>query len=435
MENVLVIGGGLMGTSAAWKLAERGAKVTLIEKQEKKYSKSSSYGTARISRSLGPKKDVFSYVHNKTIKEVSRLVDYLNTDAAAQKHTMTDIYTTLPVTYHHHKDEHTKISKFRFKKQKNDYSRASQNSSFRKFGMTIPEHTFLVREKRPYSGNLNPTELINKLRFGIEKKGGKIKDEHQVVGLIKKDGVFEVDVLNIKTQKTQKIKSKKVVVAAGAYSTEILKNFAPYFNRILTPKKIALSFLKIKDERYQQLTEAEKRAVQNGFPFFSQIGKQYFALISDFKDNLSPIIKAGGHQKRRNIHNLDKIWDESPTKKEKKWIKKQFKKHLKMLEVHLSKKDIEEVNSYNCVYSVSKNETPIVSHIFNKYGALDSDIAFIGGMSGIGAKGCLCYGILAADLVLGKEKKPNKMYRKMTRTFGNPSVNLYSRRKRAGRLF
>jgi len=435
MENVLVIGGGLMGTSVAWKLAERGAKVTLIEKQEKNYSRGSSYGTARISRSLGPKKDVFSYVHNKTIKEVSKLIDFLNTDAASQKHIMTDVYTTLPVTYHYHKDDYPKINKYRFKKQKNDYSRASQNSSFRKFGMTIPDNTFLVREKRQYSGSLNPTELIKKLRSGIEKKGSKIKYGHQVIGLTKIDDLFEVAILNIKTQKTQKIKIKKLVVAAGAYSTEILKDFAPYFNKVLTPKKIALSFLKIKDERYQQLTEVEKNAIQNGFPFFSQLGKQYFALISNAKKNTSPIIKAGGHQKRRNIHNLNKIWDESPTKKEKKWIKKQFKKHLKMLEIHLSKKDIEEVDSYNCVYSVSRTEAPIISNIFNKYGSLDSDIAFIGGMSGIGAKGCLCYGVLAADLILGKEKKPNKMYRKMTRTFSNPSVNLYSRRKKAGRLF
>jgi len=169
-----------MGTAVAWKLADRGAQVTLIEKQEKNYSKGSSYGTERISRSLGPKKDVFSYVHNKTIKEISKLIDFLNTDDSTQEHRMNDVYTTLPITYLHHNDEYQKIRKFRFKKQKKDYRLASQNSSFRKFGMTIPNNTFLVREKRQYSGSLNPTELINKLSFGIEKKGSKIKYQHQV---------------------------------------------------------------------------------------------------------------------------------------------------------------------------------------------------------------------------------------------------------------
>jgi glycine/D-amino acid oxidase-like deaminating enzyme len=301
--------------------------------------------------------------------------------------------------------------------------------------MTIPEDTFVVREKRQYSGSLNPTALLDKLRAGIDKKGGAIKYEHQVVGLLKKEGVFEVEVLNLKTQKTQKLKANKVVVAAGAYTTEILKDFAPYFNRILTPKKIALSFLKIKDARYNELTEAEKAALQKGFPFFSQLGEQYFAMNSSSENGKSPVIKAGGHQKRRNIHNLDKIWNEAPTKKEKKWIRKQFKKHLKMLEIDLSKNDIEEVKSYNCVYSETRTQTPIVTAIFNQYGSLDRDIVVIGGMSGIGAKGCLCYGMLATDLILGQESKPNKMYRKMEKTFGNPSVNLYTKRKRSGRLF
>lgn len=424
MENILVIGGGLMGASAAWKLAERGAKVTMIEQQEKNYSIGSSYGTARISRSLGPKKDVYSYVHNITLKEVSKLVDFLNAEDPKQPHTMEDVYTTLPVTYLHPASDQSKISKFRFKNQKNDYSRASQRSSFRKFGMTIPKDSIVVREKRQYSGSLNPTALLDKLRAGIDKKGGTIKYQHQLVSLRKKDGVFEVEVLNLETKKVQQLKANKVVVAAGPYTSEVLKDFAPYFNRILTPKKIALSFLKIKDAPYQELSEAKKAAFQSGFPFFSQLGKQYFAMISSEENGKSPVIKAGGHQQRQNIHSLDKIWNEAPTKKDKKWIQKQFKKHLKMLEIHLTNNDIEEVISYNCVYTETQSQTPIVSAIFNKNGALDRDIAVIGGMSGIGAKGCLCYGMLATDLMLGQESKPNKMYRKMEKTFGNPSVNI-----------
>lgn len=424
MKDVLVIGGGLMGASAAWKLAERGAKVTMIEQQEKNYSIGSSYGTTRIARSLGPKKDVYSYVHNVTLKEVSKLVAFLNSEDPKQPHTMEDVYTTLPVTYLHPSSDRPKISKFRFKKQKNDYSKASQSSSFRKFGMTIPEDTFVVREKRQYSGSLNPTALQDKLRAGIEKKGGRIKYQHQVVGLLKKDDIFELEILDLKTKKVQHLKANKVVVAAGAYTSEILKDFAPYFNQILTPKKIALSFIKIKDTRYQELTEAEKATFQSGFPFFSQLGKQYFAMISSEENGKSPIIKAGGHQQRQNIQNLEKIWNEAPTEKDKKWIQKQYLKHLKMLEIHLTKNDLEEVISYNCVYTETQSQTPIVSAIFNKNGALDRDIAVIGGMSGIGAKGCLCYGMLATDLMLGQESKPNKMYRKMEKTFGNPSVNL-----------
>lgn len=436
MENILVIGGGLMGTAVTWKLADRGAKVTLLEQQGETYLNGSSYGTSRISRSLGPKKDVFSCVHNKTVKEVKKLIAFLNDTSPKATHKMEDIYTTTPVSYLYEKKDYAKIKKLRYKKQRNDFRMASQHSAFRKFGITIPDNTIIVREKRKYSGTLNPTELLKKLRTGIKKKGGTIKFENQVIGFVKNNDIFEVSVKNLKTKKTTIIKAKKVILAAGAYNIEILKDFAPYLNKLITPKKVAQSFFKIKDERYKALTASEKEALQNGLPFFSQIGKEFFALFTKPSEKgKSPIIKAGGHQKRRNIHDLEEIWNTTPQKKERKWIKKQFRKHLKMLEIHVTKKEIETVESYNCVYSETRTRQPIVSHIFDQHGSLDNSIALVGGMSGIGAKGCLGYAILASDLMLGKAGKVTKMYKKQLKTFGNPSVNLHTKRTRRGRLF
>ncbi len=435
MENILVIGGGLMGSSVAWKLADRGAKVTLFEQQGENYFKGSSFGTARISRSLGPKKDVFSHLHNKTVKEVAKLVDFLNEENTEQIHSMEDIYTNYPVTYLYHKKQRAAIDKLRFKKQKKFFNSASSHSAFRKFGMTLPDDTIVVRETKQYSGTLNPTELLQKLRTGIEKKNGTLKYGHQVVGLVKKDDFFEVSILNTNTNKIRKLKATKVIVAAGAYTVNILKAFAPYLNKIITPKRVPISFLKIADERYAQLTKIEKKTLYDSFPFFSRIGKEYFAMISKPAEDGSPIIKVGGHQIRRNIHDLERVWDEEPLKKELKWMKKQFRKHLKMLEIHLSKKEIETVTSYNCVYSETRKKTPIVTPIFNKHGILENGLYVVGGMSGIGAKGCLGYGVLASDLALGKENKPSKMYRKLIKTLANPAVNLHTKRIKPGRLF
>ncbi len=435
MENILVIGGGLMGTSATWKLVERGAKVTLIEKQAENYTNGSSYGTARISRSLGPKKDIFSYVHNKTVKEIIKLIAFLNTENPKQKHSIEEIYSTAPVSYLFSKNDYAEIDKFKFKKQKNDYRKASPNSAFRKFGMTIPENTLLVREMRQFSGTINPTELIKKLRLGIKQKGGQIKYNQEVISLEKKEDYFEVEILNTKTKKTRKLKAQKVVVAAGAYTVSILNQFAPYFNKVITPKKVVQSFLKITDTRFEQLTEEEQKAILNAQPFFSQIGKQYFSMIEKLEKDSSPIFKAGGHQMRRNIRNLDKVWTDAPRKKELKWIKKQFRKYFEMLEIYLTKKEIEVVESYNCVYTETRSKIPLVTNIFNKYGSLDTNIVVIGGMSGIGAKGCLAYGSIGADLLLGKKGKSKKMYRKAVKAFGNPSVNLYTKGVKRGRLF
>ena len=99
MENIIVIGGGLMGSSVAWKLSDYGEKILLIEQQGKKYRGGSSYGKARISRSLGEKKDIFSFVNNRTVEEVKKLIRFLNGIDKTKKHKIQDIYRTSPVSY------------------------------------------------------------------------------------------------------------------------------------------------------------------------------------------------------------------------------------------------------------------------------------------------------------------------------------------------
>lgn len=435
MENILVIGGGLMGTSVTWKLAEQGENVLMIEQQGKKYEHGSSFGAARISRSLGPKKDIFSFVHNQTIKEVTKLIDFLNKKGVGKKHKMEDVYSTSPVSYIYTRDQYDQIDKLRYKKQRYDYRRGSGDSAFRKFGVTLKPNEVMVREFRKYSGTINPKELISKLREGIKLKGGKVKFNCKVTRLVKTEDHFEVEIVNATSNKTQTIKAKKVVVAAGPYTVQVLKQFAPYFNRVITPKRVLLSYFKIADERFSQLTDLEKKSIINAQPVFSQIGKEYFSMIEKIEKNGAPLFKAGGHKIRRNIIEVDRVWDMTPPKKELKWIKKKFRKYFESLEIFLKKKEIVRVENRNCVYSVTRSEIPLVTQIFNKYGTLDPNIVVIGGMSGVGAKGCLGYGLLGANLITGQKGPSSKIYRKAVRAFGNPSVNLYTRRPRRGRLF
>jgi sarcosine oxidase len=50
MMRVVVVGGGVMGSSAAWHLSSRGARVTLLERFHPGHTEGSSHGTARIFR-------------------------------------------------------------------------------------------------------------------------------------------------------------------------------------------------------------------------------------------------------------------------------------------------------------------------------------------------------------------------------------------------
>jgi len=186
MENIIVIGGGLMGSSVAWKLVEQGAKVTLLEQQGQDFDHGSSFGAARISRSLGPKKDIFSFVHNRTVEEVEKLITFLNKEEQGKKHDIADIYSTSPVSYLYTKDQYDQIDKLKYKKQRRDYRKGSGDAAFRKFGITLKPNQVLVREFRKHSGTLNPDALIQKLRLAINLKGGKIQFHQKVTHLLKK---------------------------------------------------------------------------------------------------------------------------------------------------------------------------------------------------------------------------------------------------------
>jgi len=435
MENIIVIGGGLMGSSVAWELSNYGEKVLLLEQQNKKYSHNSSSGESRISRSLGPKKDIFSFVHNRTVEEVQKLIRFLNGLDKPKKHKIKEIYSTSPVSYFFNKELHQEeIKTLSYKGQKDKYKKASGDAAFRKFGVTIPDTDLLIREYKKYSGHLNPSVLIKKLRLGIEKKGNEIKYNRKVIKIVAKDGFYEMKVLNTKSGKTKKFRAKKIIVAAGAYIPSLLKTTAPQFKKIITPKRVLLSFFRIKKQRFLRLSKAEKKSILNAHPVFDQNDKMFFSMIEKTDKIGRPIFKVGGHQIRHNIIDLDKVWQEQPRKQEIKWAKKQFRKYLEMLEIYIDKKDIEYIGGNNCVYSITKTKIPFVTNILTKENTIDKNMVVVGGMSGVGAKGSLAYGMLAADLLLGIEES-SKIYQKVKKELGSPLSRLQTKKVKSKRLF
>lgn len=434
IENIIVIGGGLMGSSAAWELAKYGQKVLLLEQQSREYNNGSSYGDARISRSLGPKKDIFSFVQNTTVTEVKTLLRFLNGLSLNQPHQIKDIYTTSPVSYLFPQDEEAKVAQICHKKQKDKYRKASGDAAFRKFGVTIPDTQILVREYKKYSGTFNPHVLIQKLHLGIKQKGSTIKYARKVTSVVKENGRYKIKVKNVQTDKMMTLYARQVIVAVGPYTGQVLRKIAPYFNKLITPKRVPLAFFRIRKKRFTRLTKAEKKSIFDAHPIFDQNRKMFFAMVEERNKKESPLFKVGGHQIRRNIIDLDRIWRQPPLRKEIKWAKKQFRKYLEMLEIYIDKKDIECVKSYNCVYAMTKSETPFVTPILTPNQQIDTNLIVIGGMSGVGAKGCLAYGMMAADWLLGVNEN-SKIYKKTKRELSNPLLRLNTKKRTAYRLF
>jgi len=418
IEEIVVIGGGLMGSSTAWELSKYGQNVLLLEQQDSIYTFGSSFGEARISRSLGPKGDIFSFLQQTSVKETKDLIEYLNKGESKMLHSMEDIYRTSPVTYIYSKSQLNEIEELlNGQLDKHEYA-STKEEAVKKFGMKISDSTLVIREYKEYTGTLNPKVLIQKLHQGIRKSGNRINYNQKVTGLIKEDGIYRIEITDTKTRKNKTILSKKVVAAAGPYNGTLVKDVAPYFNDLISPKRLFLSFLKIKSDTYEALSSEQKNRLVSSYPVAYLNSEIFYSMIEKFDSDQRPLLKVGGHFLRTDITDLDKVWTMRLTKHEIQWSKENTADYLAKLDLPIKTSDLEFDHGYSCVYSLTESEIPYVSQSLTNGTDIDSSFVLIGGMSGVGAKGSLAYGLIAADLLMDN-KNESFMYLKAKTALGS----------------
>ena len=417
VENIIVIGGGLIGSSTAWELSKCGQEVLLIEQQDSVYTFGSSLGEARISRSLGPKNDMFSYLQQTSVRETQGLIDYLNKDTKVQTHQMEDIYTTSPVTYIYDKAQLKEVE-ILLDGQTDKYEYApNSKKAFEIFGMSIPNSSVVIREYKEYSGTLNPEVLISKLHQGIRKKGNRIRYNEKVTILKKGNGIYEIEITNSKTGETEKLFSKNVVAAAGPFNGNLVRDIAPYFELLIRPKRLFLAFFKIKRDTYESLTKEQQNRFHEFYPVAYMDSEIFYSMIEKYDDQGMPIIKVGGHFLRTDINDLNSVWQKELSLQEIKWSKENTINYLRSLSLPIAENDLEFYSGYSCVYSMTKTEIPYVTNVLHD-SVIDPNFVLAGGMSGIGAKGSLTYGLIAANLLLNK-KDTSAIYNKTMKALGS----------------
>jgi glycine/D-amino acid oxidase-like deaminating enzyme len=417
IKDIVVIGGGLMGSSTAWHLSNQGENVMLIEQQDSVYTFGSSFGEARIARSLGPENDIFSYLHNLSVSETERLIRILNEKEGADKHQMEDIYTTSPVTYIYYESWRNTVETL-IENQRDPFEyAASAEEASQEFGMSVPDSALVLREFKEHSGTMNPKELIKKLHTGIEYQGNEIRYNYKVIGLRKKDDLYEIELTNTKTQETQTILSKKVVSAAGPYTGKLLKDIAPEFDELITPKRVFLVFLKIDPATYQSLSSDQKQKIREFYPVADFTSDLMFSMVEKVDSDGVPIIKIGGHLIRKEIQNLDQVWQKELTEGEKSWGIRTTLNYLQQLNIPVRQDDLQFLDGYSCVYSLTKSEVPFVTNILDDEYQPDPNFIVLGGMSGVGAKGTMTYGLIGANL-LHEQGEKSVMYQKTKKALG-----------------
>ena len=406
VEDYVVIGGGLMGSATAWNLANRGKKVILLEKQGETYTEGSSLGKARIARSSNRGNDLWSYLHNLSVAEVKLLISYLNDLENGVVYEMDDIYTTSAVTYVGRMTIYDKLLASLIR-QRVEYKMATtQDEAALYFDMNLPDSVLIQREYNEYSGTINPEKLIEYTHAAIRSKKGEVRYSQKVTQLTKADdGTFVIGVETNAKKNDYVIHARNVVSAAGPYTGRLLKDVVPYFDTLIHPQRVFLAFLKITDDRYLQLSEEQKNKIFESYPVInSSTGTRkgsFFSMIEYLDEDAHPVIKIGGHFQRSNIDDLDQVWNKKLTKEELTWCIENTTRYFDMMKIPLDQKDIEVVDQYSCVYSLTDTEVPFVTHGMNQNGGKDNNLMILGGMSGVGGKGAMAYGKIAADMLLG----------------------------------
>jgi glycine/D-amino acid oxidase-like deaminating enzyme len=137
----------------------------------------------------------------------------------------------------------------------------------------------------------------------------------------------------------------------------------------------------------------------------------YYSMIEGYEGQV-PVIKVGAHFMRTPISNLDEVWGQPLSPGEIKWAKERTSAYLNSLGIPVDADGLEYAKGYSCVYSLTASEVPYVTPIPETPG-----LVVVAGLSGVGAKGALAYGKLAADLVRN-QKEDDPMYQKATSLMG-----------------
>jgi hypothetical protein len=350
IKDVIVIGGGLMGSSAGWHLANTGSAVLLLEKQDSIYTQGSSYGEARIARSNNRGNDIWSYLHNRSVKETQILVDYLNSTEEGNTYSLSDVYTTSPVTYVGRSRIYDQLYASLIR-QKVTYDMAINPEEGRsQYHVNLPDSVLIQREYNANSGTMNPKALIQLLHLAIQQKGSTVRYNARVnaIQYDEEKNLYEIEIVDQITGKIEPLLARKVVSAAGPYTGQLLSKMAPYFEELIQPQRVFLAFLKIKDEVYSKLSVQDRDKLQSFYPVInSSKGTRdgsFFSMIEYFDENNQPVIKIGGHFQRSAIENLDEVWKKELATREIQWSLNSTSDYMDLLDLDIKIEDLELVD-------------------------------------------------------------------------------------------
>ncbi|KAM7263219.1 hypothetical protein ACFE04_000902 [Oxalis oulophora] len=371
--DVIVIGGGVIGSSTAYQLAKRGSKTLLLEQFDFLHHRGSSHGESRTIRATYTDEYYVPLVLEAALlweeaeKEIGFNVlfksQHLDMGSGDDKALCSVIAS---------------CKKHGIAHEVMDAERVRDKFSGR---FELPDNWIGVCTE--LGGIIKPTKAVSMFQTLAIKNGATLRDNKEVQNIIKDEVKGGVTVV---TSNGEKYWGKKCILTVGAWTRKLLK-LVNGTTLPIQPLETALYYWRIKEGHENEFV------IGSGFPTFASYGEPYFygTPVLEYPG----LIKVGVHG--GNQCDPDKRpWRSEGIKMDilKEWIEKRFKGLVKVKNG--------PVCGQMCMYSMTPDEDYVIDFLGGEFG---KDVAIGGGFSGHGFKMAPVVGRILADLVLDGEAK------------------------------
>ncbi|KAL3747930.1 hypothetical protein ACJRO7_016708 [Eucalyptus globulus] len=364
--DVIVIGGGIMGSATAYQTAKRGCKTLLLEQFDLLHHLGSSHGESRTIRGTYPE----DYYTNMVL-EASELWREAESEAGYKVYTSTPQLDMGPANDASLKAVIASCQKNSFSFQILDHDEVASKFSGR---LSIPENWIAVLTE--LGGVIKPTKAVSMFQALAFRRGAVLKDNMEVKD-IKRDEVRGGMVVYIATG--DKFWGRKCVVTAGAWTKKLVHSVTGH-ELPIQPLETAVWYWRIKEGHEEKFT------IKGDFPTFASYGRPYIYGTPSLEfPGLIKIAVHGGcpcdPDKRPWMpgRDLDSL---------KEWIEGRF---LGLLDCSTP------AATQSCIYSMTPDEDFVLDFLGGEFG---EDVVIGGGFSGHGFKMSPVIGRILADLVL-----------------------------------
>ncbi|KAL3747928.1 hypothetical protein ACJRO7_016706 [Eucalyptus globulus] len=364
--DVIVIGGGVMGSSAAYQTAKRGQKTLLLEQFDFLHHRGSSHGESRGMRATY-KKDYYT----KMAVESSKLWREAESEAGYSVYTDTDHLDMGPGGSASLKAVIANCDKNSFPYQILDHGQFADKFSGK---LSIPEDWIAVYTE--LGGVIKPTKAVSMFQALAFQKGAVLRDNMEVKE-IRRDEVKGGIV--VCTTRGDKFWCRKCVVTAGAWTRKLVRSIAG-LELPIQPVHATVCYWKIKEGH------EEKYAIGGNFPTF--IGYGDVAVYGTPSLEFPGLIKITLHEGCQCDPDRRQWRPELDLDSLKEWIKGRF---LGLVD------GCAPVSMQTCMYSMTPDEDYVIDFLGGEF---REDVVIGGGFSGHGFKMAPAVGKILADLAL-----------------------------------